>query len=236
MNDYSKYFSFPLGNDQQNAIDALWKFVNDRTNNVFILNGYAGTGKTSLVGGFIKFILKNNTVIQENVDGKGRNIYKYEINLLASTGRAAKILSDKSPIKATTIHSRLYKPKFIEEDTEVIQFGLFPLKAMFPNIRIYIVDEASMVGDIENPSLSAAKFGDGNVLQDLFNFDGDGKFIFVGDPCQLPPVNQKNSPALDIEHLQEKYHKKVIVASLNTVHRQKGDDNDILLAATRIRQ
>jgi ATP-dependent exoDNAse (exonuclease V) alpha subunit len=107
---------------------------------------------------------------------------------------------------------------------------------MYPNIRIYIVDEASMVGDIENPSISAAKFGDGNLLQDLFDFDNDGKFIFVGDPCQLPPVNQKNSPALNAGHLQEKYHKKVVVTGLNTIHRQTGSDNDILLAATRIRE
>ena len=236
MDDYSKYFPFPIGNDQQAAIDTLWQFVNDSTNDAVILNGYAGTGKTTLVGGFIKFLLENNTVIQKNVDGKGRDIHKYEINILASTGRAAKILSDKSPIKATTIHSRIYKPKFIEEDTEVISFGLFPLKVMFPNTRIYIIDEASMVGDIENPTISAAKFGEGNLLKDLFDFDHEGKFIFVGDPCQLPPVNQINSPALDANHLISKYNKKVISKSLETIHRQKGSDNDILLAATRIRQ
>ncbi|MDR1653733.1 MAG: AAA family ATPase [Prevotellaceae bacterium] len=236
MEDYSKYFSFPIGEDQKKAFDALWNFIDSNEHNVFILNGYAGTGKTSLVGGFIKYLLKNNPIIAENIDGKGKNIPKYEINLLASTGRAAKILSDKSPIKATTIHSRLYKPKFIEEDTEVITFGLFPLKAMFPNTRIYIIDEASMVGDIENPTTSAAKFGEGNLLKDLFDFDSEGKFIFVGDPCQLPPVNQQNSPALDAERLQKKYGKQVQATSLSKIHRQQGSNNDILLAATRIRQ
>jgi ATP-dependent exoDNAse (exonuclease V) alpha subunit len=234
MEDYSKYFSFPIGEDQKKAFDALWNFIDSNEHNVFILNGYAGTGKTSLIGGFIKKLFQHNKAVT-NDSKTGKNKMLYEINVLASTGRAAKILSDKTITKAKTIHSMLYKPAYIEEDTEVIQFELFPLKDTFGDIRIYIVDEASMVGDINNPTDSAARFGEGNVLKDLFKFDSEGKFIFVGDPCQLNPVGQKISPALEPAHLKEKYGKKVVVHTLNKIFRQQGD-NDILLAATTIRE
>jgi ATP-dependent exoDNAse (exonuclease V) alpha subunit len=235
MEDYKKYFSFPLGNDQQKAFDALWQFVNSSSLDIFILNGYAGTGKTSLIGGFIKKLYDDNKVMAKNVNQRGRDKMLYEINVLASTGRAAKILSDKTITQAKTIHSMLYKPAYIEDETEVIQFELFPLEDTFGDIRIYIVDEASMVGDINNPTDSAAKFGDGNLLKDLFLFDQNGKFIFVGDPCQLNPVGQKLSPALEPKHLNEKYGKKEVVYTLNEIYRQQGD-NDILLAATAIRE
>jgi ATP-dependent exoDNAse (exonuclease V) alpha subunit len=235
MEDYDQYFSFPIGEDQKKAFDALWNFVESNEHDVFILNGYAGTGKTFLIGGFIKKLYQNNKVIVENYDKKGRDKMLYEINVLASTGRAAKILSDKTITKAKTIHSMLYKPAYIEDDTEVIQFELFPLANTFGDIRIYIVDEASMVGDIDNPTDSAARFGEGNVLKDLFKFDSGGKFIFVGDPCQLNPVGQKISPALEPEHLKEKYGKKVVVHTLNKIFRQQ-EDNDILLASKTIRK
>jgi ATP-dependent exoDNAse (exonuclease V) alpha subunit len=235
MDDYSQYFSFSIGDDQKKAFDALWRFVKSDEHNVFILNGYAGTGKTSLIGGFIKKLYQNNKAIVKNYDKKGKDKMLYEINVLASTGRAAKILSDKTITKAKTIHSMLYKPSYIEDDTEVIQFELFPLKDTFGDIRIYIIDEASMVGDIDNPTDSAAKFGEGNVLKDLFKFDSAGKFIFVGDPCQLNPVGQKISPALEPAHLKKQYGKKVVVHTLNKIFRQQ-EDNDILLAATTIRK
>jgi ATP-dependent exoDNAse (exonuclease V) alpha subunit len=235
MEDYAQYFPFPIGEDQKKAIDALWRFIKSSEHNVFILNGYAGTGKTSLIGGFIKSLHQNNKVIVENYDKKGGDKMLYEINVLASTGRAAKILSDKTITTAKTIHSMLYKPTYIEDDTEVIQFELFPRKDTFGNIRIYIVDEASMVGDIDNPTDSAARFGEGNVLKDLFKFDSEGKFIFVGDPCQLNPVGQKISPALEPEHLKTQYGKKVVIQTLNEIFRQQ-KDNDILSAATTIRK
>jgi ATP-dependent exoDNAse (exonuclease V) alpha subunit len=221
MEDYSKYFPFSLGEDQKRVFDALCNFLNDRNSDVFILIGYAGTGKTSLIGGFIKYLYDSNT--------------PNEINVLSSTGRAAKILSDKTVVHARTIHSMLYKPSYIEDDTKVIQFELFTLKELSGNTRIYIVDEASMVSDIENPTVSAAKFGEGNVLKDLFRYDPGGKFIFVGDPCQLNPIGQKMSPALEPEHLSQKYGKRVVVHSLNQIYRQQGD-NDILLAATNLRK
>jgi hypothetical protein len=223
MDNYSDYFSFSLGEDQQKAFDALCRFVGNDSHDTFILNGYAGTGKTSLIGGFIKYLLVKNKP------------FLYEINVLASTGRAAKILSDKTIVPASTIHRMLYRPAYIEEDTQVIQFELFPLYETMGKTRIYIVDEASMVGDIENPTVSAARFGEGNVLRDLFRYDKNGKFIFVGDPCQLNPVGQKVSPALEPEHLKEKYGKSVTVYTLNQIYRQQGD-NDILLAATSIRK
>jgi ATP-dependent exoDNAse (exonuclease V) alpha subunit len=227
--DYGKYFDFALGDDQKRTLDAMHAFLNDR-NDVFILNGYAGTGKTSLVGGFIKYLCEENKAhIAQHREAP------YEVNVLASTGRAAKILSDKTVVKARTIHSMLYKPTYIEDETQVIQFELFPLKVFFSGIRIYIIDEASMVGDIENPTASAARFGEGNVLKDLFLYDKNGKFLFVGDPYQLNPIGQTISPALEPVHLKTKYEKSVVTYTLNKIYRQQ-EDNDILVAANNLRK
>ena len=100
-------------------------------------------------------------------------------------------------------------------------FELVPVQTNANNRSIvYIVDEASMVSDKVDGTSSFAKFGTGNLIQDLFLYDPNGKFIFVGDPAQLPPINQKFSPALSAPHLAETYRKQAVESELREILRQ----------------
>ena len=242
MEDYNNYFPFPLKEQQEKVFSALCDFVNNPDDKIFILRGYAGTGKTTLIGGFIKKLSK------EGMEGK-----TLPFAVLASTGRAAKILSDKTNVEVRTIHSLIYKfadlsddvNKFLEEETKEPeirrdQYGQLllvfePQTYKGEKQNLYIIDEASMISDKKNPSTSNAVFGDGDLLGDLFKYDKKGKFIFVGDPCQLPPVNQKESPALEPDYLRHSYNMNVKVYTLIEILRQK-DDNDILQCAFNLRK
>ncbi len=218
-------------NSQRDALAKLWAFLDDEESKIFILKGYAGTGKTTMMKLFIQALSEENR----------------EVTLLASTGRAAKILSDISGFKAKTIHSHIYNfsgfNKDIDkladgtaEDTEplYLQFGL---KLFEPGNEsdIYIVDEASMVSDKPEYGSAQAKFGSGNLIKDLLSYNEDAKFIFVGDECQLPPVNDTISPALNSSYLMQKYHVKAEEFSLTEIVRQSRG-NDIVLASSRLRQ
>lgn len=204
MNNDSSYFSFELKEQQKQVFASLLSFVNDANSKIFILRGYAGTGKTSLMSGFVK---------------KLQDLNRPHV-LLASTGRAAKVLSDKTQRSASTIHSLIYDFNELSEDLEklanlqdnlsVDETGqirlLFDLTPIVSEVEtIYIIDEASMISDKEDKLSSFAKFGSGRLLNDLLKYDRNGKFIFVGDPCQLPPINQSFSPALEQQYLQEVY-------------------------------
>lgn len=145
---------------------------------------------------------------------------------MAPTGRAAYILSEKVGFDASTIHRAIYKlsdtDKEIEQDEETDRtyFKLHDNDDS-PN-TIYFVDEASMISDNFNDNESIG-FGSGILLKDLFKYVDSRKIVFIGDTAQLPPVGQSISPALDINHLQEKYNKSCKVEYLKTVVRQKED-------------
>jgi hypothetical protein len=263
MEDYKKYFEFELSDQQKKVFEALCAFYKDDNEKVFILRGYAGTGKTSLIGGFIKKIGKETnpemhpetemhleTEILSEPEIKQKT---QPFQVLASTGRAAKILSDKTNINVRTVHSLVYSFKKLSDDVEKFleeedkkpekrkdQYGqlLLVFEPQIFNGKIqmhYIVDECSMVSDKKNPSTSNAVFGEGDLLGDLFKYDVKGKFIFVGDPCQLPPINQKESPALEPEYLQNKYKIKVIEYTLTEIFRQD-KENDILKCSFMLRK
>lgn len=219
MTDMEKYFDFELKPQQLKAFAALCSFISNSSEKVFILKGYAGTGKTTLMSGLIKRISED----------------KIPFALLASTGRAAKILSDKTKKKANTIHSHIYVFKNLSEDLEKMSelqhnmsvddkgqvtliFDLNPINSSTE--KIYIIDEASMVSDEIDKNTSFAKFGTGNLLGDILSYDTNGKFIFVGDPCQLPPINQTNSPALSASHISSKYKLKTIEYEMTDIIRQ----------------
>ena len=222
-----------LSHDQKNAISLFKKFLDDDTD-AFILQGYAGTGKTTIVKEMIS-MLKNE---------------ECSYSLLASTGRAAKILSDATQNETYTIHSLIYQFKDFNQNlenlvTEYERTGVdssgqlylvFMLEPVNDNkkTRFYFVDEASMVSDKEDKRIAQATFGSGKVLSDLFSYDPKGKFIFIGDSCQLPPISQTESPALSASYLQDVCGKKTIVASLTQIMRQK-NDNDITVAAQKMR-
>ena len=182
-------------------------------NSVFVLKGYAGSGKTTLLGSLVHQL----------------NMINFKAVLIAPTGRAAKVLSSYSKHPAYTIHKQIYNTK--SEGTGNIIFQL--RKNTYKN-TIFIVDEASMIGNeiIEN-KLSK----NNSLLNDLIEYVKDGykcKLLFVGDPAQLPPINLTLSPALDSNLLKEFYFDKVFIVELTFVVRQK-QNSGILNNATTIR-
>jgi ATP-dependent exoDNAse (exonuclease V) alpha subunit len=234
MSEKVIYFDFELKQQQQKAFDALCRFIETKSEKVFILKGYAGTGKTTLMSGLIKRLSED----------------KIPFALLASTGRAAKILSDKTKTNANTIHSHIYVFNELSEDLEKLSkmqqdFSiddkgqvtlLFDLKTISSESeKIYIIDEASMVSDKIDKNISFAKFGTGDLLGDILNYDSNGKFIFVGDPCQLPPINQSNSPALSATYIAEKYNLQTSEFEMTEIIRQS-NKNGIIEASFKLRQ
>lgn len=205
-----------LSQQQQTAISLISEFLKDESASVFILKGYAGTGKTTLIKEIIPII---------------RNLNKIP-NLLAPTGRAARILSDKTGNSTTTIHARIYELKkydsvLHDEKGEKISVlcenvdenknnkGVDNLKIIFslrndvdfrPEENVFVVDEASMVASCPSQD-ELLRFGTDNLLNDLLTYLSPrkgGKIIFVGDPAQLPPVGENKSAALDETTFREK--------------------------------
>lgn len=218
---------------QQQAFKQIKTFVQHNDTGVFVLKGYAGTGKTTLV----KFVL-------DWLEGQD----DFEPILLASTGRAAKILASKAGHEATTVHSHIYSFSVIEENSSDNKNGWesktgqlmlnFELKS--PPVRdkklLYVVDEASMLSHLEKQGDHIAKFGSGNLLLDLFHFVGKNKLVFVGDPVQLPPPVGENpfSSALDIAFIQSHFKKKATGFELTEILRQK-EGHSILNLASQLR-
>ncbi|HAY72047.1 MAG TPA: helicase [Saprospirales bacterium] len=227
-----KYFEFELTEAQQISFEALKEFAMDKTAKVFILRGYAGTGKTTLVAGYIKWLVDNKKLF----------------NLLASTGRAAKVLSDKTNVKVETVHSHIYIFSEINQDMEKLAEIMpeagkaiklnYSLKVKDPDVEpghLYLIDESSMISDVVVENDSFAHFGSGKLLNDLFAFDTVGKFVFIGDPKQLPPVGQTFSPALSSAYIKKIYQHNVVEHELTTIKRQ-ADNNDIIKASMNIRK
>ncbi len=220
---------------QQKVLDKLIKFIFESDNRVFILKGYAGTGKTTLMRFLIEKLKEEDQMFK----------------LLSTTGRAAKILKDRTGSDATTIHSMIYKYKSFnqevsdfeeEKTTPNISGQLFlvfepePLKDDVDRKScVYIVDESSMISDIEAKDIVQAKFGSGRTLKELLDYDSkkESKFIFVGDPCQLPPIEGYFSPALEKEYITKEFGMKVEEDTLTEIMRQ---DNSIIQAGAYVRK
>jgi len=200
---------------QEVALQQLAHFVlSDKKEEVYLLKGFAGTGKTTIVGDIVS------------------NLWKTTMKavLLAPTGRAAKVMSNYSKTQAFTIHRKIYFPK--KESGGGIKFILAPNKH---RDTIFIVDEASMIPDAPSDS---KLFGNGSLLDDLLMFVYSGhncKLILIGDTAQLPPVHLQISPALDSEKLAHNYNKEVTTLELDEVVRQ-AEDSGILLNATNLRE
>ena len=184
------------------------------SNHILLLKGYAGTGKTTIVGTLVK------------------NLWKAKMSsaLLAPTGRAAKVIGNYSKKEAFTIHRKIYYPK--KQKSGGIQFTLQQNKH---RNCIFIVDEASMISDRANES---KLFENGSLLDDLMQFVYSGhncKLILIGDNAQLPPVKLDLSPALDKDVLAHNYYKEVETLLLDEVVRQAAHSG-ILSNATSVRQ
>tara|TARA_B100001287_G_scaffold214249_1_gene183130 strand:+ start:783 stop:2174 length:1392 start_codon:yes stop_codon:yes gene_type:complete len=206
-------FHFSFTREQERIVQEVSEFVNSiSTRNIFLLKGYAGTGKTSLISSLVNSL--------SSVEKKS--------SLLAPTGRAAKVLSKYSKKSASTIHRKIYWINSNKSGNTYIK-----LKENTHSNTIFIVDEASMI-----PESSDKGFGNRSLLDDLIKYVYDGigcKLILIGDTAQLPPVNLDISPALSESFLNENYSKEILSFSLSEVVRQE-KSSYILLNATNIRR
>lgn len=206
-------FAFDFTADQRSAVAKIVDFLHSRSNNrVFLLKGYAGTGKSSLIGSLVKTMSQFN---QKAV-------------LLAPTGRAAKVFSAYAGQPAFTVHKKIYRmDKFTEGP------GIFSLAENKHKHTLFLVDEASM---ISNDNREFSIFGSGRLLDDLMEYvySGEGnRLLLIGDTAQLPPVQQEFSPALD-EKTIESFFFEVVTCTLTEIVRQS-EKSGVLVNATMLR-
>ena len=192
--------------------DLMDEFLGDsiKKKPVFMIRGYAGTGKTSVIGVLVKVL----------------PLFNFKYVLLAPTGRAAKVISSYSKRVAFTIHKRIYKSSSDKNSGKLN----FKKQKNYSKNTIFIVDEASMLSENN-------EFGNKSLLNDLVNyvFENEGnKLILIGDGAQLPPVGQMNSAGLDKNHLETTYNLDVTEVELTEVMRQ-GQGSGILDNATALR-
>lgn len=209
-----KKFPFEPTPSQRQWMEEIVDFlVYGNLETVFILKGYAGTGKSTSIGHLVKNLVK----------------IAYQSVLIAPTGRAAKVMGSYAGKKAFTIHKQIYYTK--NEGGSGMQFTLKPNKH---KNTLFVVDEASMIGDDRQ---NAKLFENGSLLGDLMQYVDSGKnckLLLVGDPAQLPPVHLEISPALDDQYLNRAFNKEAIECILEEVVRQQSDSG-ILLNATALR-
>ena len=206
------YLPFTPNSDQLAAIEQLSGFIltpSDR--GVFILKGYAGTGKTNLISAITKTL----------------PAFKWRSVLLAPTGRAAKVLSGYSQRPAFTIHKKIFRKETGENGSY-----FFSLAENLHRRTIFIVDEASMIG-----ADSGGESMFNSLLENLFEYVYSGemcKLILSGDTAQLPPVGSNESPALNRQYLKNAFHLSILEFELREVARQRLESG-ILLNATNLR-
>ncbi|HBG70067.1 MAG: hypothetical protein A2W93_10035 [Bacteroidetes bacterium GWF2_43_63] len=231
MKIFDHFQHINLTSDQQYALEMLQEFL-ESDESVFILQGYAGSGKTTLLKGLVEYL---------NEIGR-------KSQLMAPTGRAAKVIKQKTGFEATTIHKGIYSFDTLveyeasETENNSESYKYFYKTKYNPNIHetVLIIDEASMISNISNEE-EYFRFGSGCLLNDLIDYSqikahhSGSKIIFVGDPAQLPPIGMNFSPALDKNYLAEKYELKIVDAELKEVKRHNAD-NGILSSATKIRK
>lgn len=201
---------------QDTLLRKVTDFLSTDDDDIFVVNGYAGTGKTTAISSVI-------AVMKE---------YKTKCVLLAPTGRAAKVLSSYSGQPAFTIHKHIYRQKSVGGDG----FGQFSLAPNKDKETLFVVDEVSLIGIDAGQQQSSTAFGTGNLLDDLITFVRSGvscKVILIGDSAQLPPVGLDASPALSRDYLA--MMGGTVFAELSTVVRQQ-QESGILYNATLIRQ
>ncbi len=208
-------FPFEPTLKQSIVLQQLANYVFDTNpNSLYVLKGFAGTGKTTIIGAIVANLWKA----------------KKSAVLMAPTGRAAKVISNYSGKEAFTIHKKMYAARY--SNSGKVSFVLAPNKH---KKTIFIVDEASMISDI--PSQSSL-FGSGSLLDDLIQYVYSGhqcKLLLIGDTAQLPPIKLDLSPALNENTLELSYNKDVIRMELDEVVRQE-QDSGILFNATLLRE
>ncbi|NDV94176.1 DUF2075 domain-containing protein [Dysgonomonas sp. 521] len=206
-------FPFEPTTQQGEALEKIVHFLFlQKEETLFLLKGYAGTGKSSLLGALVKTMTE----------------FKQKTVLLAPTGRAAKVFSSYANHPAFTIHKKIYRQQKYAGD-----FGSFGLMDNLHKDTLFIVDEASM---ISNSGMDSSFFGTGHLLDDLIHYVYSGencRLLLIGDSAQLPPVMEEDSPALQTAVL-EGYGLEVHQAMLSQIVRQ-AESSGILYNATNIR-
>ncbi len=211
---FFRHLRFEPTQGQKILVDSLAEMMTTTDNQqLMLVKGYAGTGKTSVISAFVRTL----------------NDFNIRPVLMAPTGRAAKVLSAYSGEQAFTIHKKIYRQKSSKDG-----FGAFALNFNVHSNTFFIVDEASM---ISYNNADQSLFGTGNLLDDLLMFvynDRNCRLVLIGDTAQLPPVGQAQSPALDRRQL-EAYGLNVTECELTEVVRQS-QESGILCNATIVRE
>ena len=207
-----KYFSHTPTSQQEVLFSKLEDFIQapDREMNAFLLKGYAGTGKTSVIKALAKTLRKFN----------------FRVVLLAPTGRAAKVVAHHTRRKSYTIHRQIYKQVQHPYSGSVE----FKLRKNYQKNAVFVVDEASMISH-------QPRSGDPSMLTDLIRYvfsHPTNRLVIIGDPAQLPPVGHSSSAALSAEVLRYAYHLSVFEHQLTEVVRH-ANESGILANATALR-
>lgn len=201
---------------QDSLLRDIGAFLSGDDGDILVVNGYAGTGKTTAIAAVIDSLAA----------------MEVPCVLLAPTGRAAKVLSSYSHRPASTVHKHIYRQKSVGNDG----FGQFSLSPNKAKNTLFIVDEVSLIGIEQGQQQSSTFFGSGNLLEDLISFVRSGidcRLILIGDSAQLPPVGMDCSPALSPEYMGS--FGGVFFSTLTTVVRQ-AEGSGILQNATLLRK
>lgn len=221
-----------LTNDQYGGLNRIKIFLEDISQQVFILKGYAGTGKTYLIKEIVKLIESQN-----------KNYF-----LAAPTGRAARILRERTKLPSSTIHKLIYSQSDTElgENEEIDEIvWKFKVRNNETDINsVFILDESSMISDTETGETELLRFGSGRLLFDILSFVGynkssdipdlNRKIIFIGDPAQLPPIGSSFSAALNKEYLTREYSLNVEEYTIKETVRHIGKSG-IIKASQKVR-
>lgn len=221
-------FPYDITADQDRLFADVADFLAGDEHDILVVNGYAGTGKTTAISAVIEALDELRPVSRKD-DGPE---YEEICVLLAPTGRAAKVLSLYANKPASTIHKCIYRQKSIGSDG----FGQFSLAPNKQSHKLFIVDEVSLIGIEDNGRQGTASFGTGDLLKDLVDFvrsGNDCRLIMIGDSAQLPPVGLDASPALSPDYMDG--FGGVKYSGLKEVVRQQ-KESGILWNATRIRE
>lgn len=225
MSIFNHFKHLNLSQGQETALTKLDAFLTSPMQ-VFMLKGYAGSGKTAILKGLVEYLKAE----------------EMDFALMAPTGRAAKVIREKTGQEAFTIHKSIFSYEDMVEITEGDSF--FYNYKIRNNVdvagKIFIIDEASMLSDAKSEG-EFFRFGSSHLLSDLITYtrvaqpNVNSKIIFVGDPCQLPPVGDNSSKAFDASYLEIKFDLSSIETEMKEVKRQR-IDSGIFSAATKIRK
>jgi tRNA A37 threonylcarbamoyladenosine biosynthesis protein TsaE len=225
MRIFNHFKHLNLSKGQETALIRLEAFLASPVK-VFMLKGYAGSGKTTILKGLVEYL----------------DTLEKDFTLMAPTGRAAKVIREKTGHEAFTIHKAIYSYEDMVEIEEDDSFYYY--YKIRDNVdvsgKIFIVDEASMLSDAKSEG-EFFRFGSSHLLSDLITYTRvdqpniNSKIIFVGDPCQLPPVGDNTSKAFEVNYLRERFNLSSEETEMKEVKRQ-GVDSGILRAAGIMRK